>query len=158
MDEYDKKVLESGAKVLLLIQKSFGTSVSIEMLLQADVRNFLNNLVTKLWKRRRDVATFGIGVFAQLVENSISRLEKTPADRLPASTPSRLKAEKNSISRQGNDKPKFVIDTETTYAGTLSNAGNEWGTGSKIYDSSSSSSRLKLAQTLLAEATQQPLQ
>jgi len=73
IDQYDRKIIESSKTILTLLQKSVpGEALNISP--QDSVR-FLNVLMGKLWGKRREVAVFGTGVAAQLIENSITRLD-----------------------------------------------------------------------------------
>ena len=85
-DPYDERIIDSTSRLLNLLQreveKAMPEGASIQsMVTSQDSVQFLNSLSRKLWERRREIAVFGTGVAAQLIENSITRLDNAKGDR-----------------------------------------------------------------------------
>ena len=85
-DPYDERIINSTTKLLTILQREItkaipdGTSIQSIITSQDSVK-FLNSLSRKLWDRRREVAVFGTGIAAQVIENSITRLDNAKVDR-----------------------------------------------------------------------------
>merc|ERR1719456_1067095 len=89
-DPYDEKVIDSTTRLLVLLQKEVekmipkGSSMQ-SLITSRDSIQILNSLSRKLWDRRRELAVFGTGIVAQVIENSITRLDGNGRDRSPRS-------------------------------------------------------------------------
>lgn len=136
MDDYDEKILQAASKIFSLIQSTVGANASFDALTSSDVRKTLNNLLNKLWNKRREVAIFGTGVFAQLIENSITRLDKKEG------ATSRLKA-------SGQQDFQKVFSNKVEYPSVVPVGSMVEGGGDR-----KSSSRLDHAKRLLEEVTE----
>lgn len=76
VDNYDLKILESSEKVLKLTLEYIDQKELVSTLASSDAQRFLVRLTQKFWNRRRNVFDLGTGVAAQILENTILRLNK----------------------------------------------------------------------------------
>jgi len=78
VDNYDIRVLESSEKLLKLTLEYIDQKDLIQLLSSSDSQKFIISLTQKLWTRRRNIFNLGTGVAAQILENTILRLNKGP--------------------------------------------------------------------------------
>ena len=146
-DEYDEKVLTSARNILFLINDLVDKKVipfELENIVLTDLIQFSSDLSVKLWKKRKDVANFGLGIASQLIENSISRLDNTKNRNF-------LKASKSTSA----DFHKVFTSDSNIYTQDLNESNNSNPTtsinlSSNIVNRKGETSRLELARQTLA--------